>query len=38
MIWGFTKAQLIYVAAKLKIADLLQDGCQMTTRNHINDN
>jgi hypothetical protein len=26
MIWGFTKAQLIYAAAKLKIADLLQDG------------
>lgn len=25
MIWGFTKAQLIYVAAKLEIADLLQD-------------
>ena len=26
LIWGFTKAQLIYVAAKLEIADLLQDG------------
>ena len=26
MIWSFTKAQLIYVAAKLEIADLLQDG------------
>jgi hypothetical protein len=26
MIWGFTKAQLICVAAKLKIADLLKDG------------
>lgn len=28
MIWGFTKAQLIYVAAKLKLVDLLQDGPQ----------
>ena len=26
MIWGFTKAQLIYVAAKLEIADLLTAG------------
>ena len=26
MIWGFTKAQLIYVAAKLEIADRLQNG------------
>jgi hypothetical protein len=26
MIWGFTKAQLVYVAAKLEIADLLWDG------------
>lgn len=26
MIWGFTKAQLIYVAAKLEIADLLKDS------------
>ena len=26
MIWGFAKAQLIYVAAKLEIADLLKDG------------
>ena len=26
MIWSFTKAQLIYVTAKFKIADLLQDG------------
>lgn len=24
MIWGFTKSQLIYVAAKLEIADLWQ--------------
>lgn len=29
-IWGFTKVQLIYVAAKLEIADLLQDGSQDT--------
>jgi hypothetical protein len=28
MIWGFAKVQLIYVAAKLKIADLLKDGPQ----------
>ena len=26
MIWSFTKAQLIYVAAKLEIADRLKDG------------
>jgi Dimerisation domain len=26
MIWSFTKAQLIYVAAKLEIADLLKDS------------
>lgn len=26
MMWGFTKAQLIYVAAKLEIADLLKDS------------
>jgi len=26
MIWGFTKPQLVYVAAKLKIADLLWDS------------
>jgi ubiquinone/menaquinone biosynthesis C-methylase UbiE len=26
MIWGFTKAQLVYVAAKLAIADLLWDN------------
>ena len=26
MIWSFTKAQLIYVAAKLEIADILKDS------------
>ena len=26
MIWSFTKSQLVYVAAKLEIADLLKDG------------
>jgi len=26
LIWSFTKAQLVYVAAKLEIADLLMDG------------
>lgn len=26
MLWGFTKAQLIYIAAKLEIADLLKDS------------
>ena len=26
MMWSFTKAQLIYVAAKLEIADRLKDG------------